>query len=74
MQIKNNYQLEWEVRGKYGIAVQKGLGVFNGDLGIITAINSFSELLTVEYEERRFVDYTFKQLDELETGLCHYHT
>ena len=66
MQIKNNYQLEWEVRGKYGIAVQKGLGVFNGDLGIITAINSFSELLTVEYEERRFVDYTFKQLDELE--------
>ena len=66
MQIKNNYQLEWEVRGKYGIAAQKGLGVFNGDLGVITSINSFSELLTVEYEEGRFVDYSFRQLDELE--------
>ena len=66
MQIRNDYQLEWEIRGKYGIAAQKGLGVFNGDLGVITSINSFGELLTVEYEEGRFVDYTFKQLDELE--------
>ena len=66
MQIKNNYQLEWEIRGKHGIAAQRGMGVFNGDLGVITAINSFGELLTVEYEEGRFVDYTFKQLDELE--------
>ena len=55
-----------DIRGKYGIAAQKGLGVFNGDLGVITSINSFGELLTVEYEEGRFVDYTFKQLDELE--------
>ena len=66
MQIKNNYQLEWEIRGKHGIAAQRGMGVFNGDLGVITSINSFGELLTVEYEEGRFVDYTFKQLDELE--------
>ena len=66
MQIKNNYQLEWEIRGKHGIAAQRCMGVFNGDLGVITSINSFGELLTVEYEEGRFVDYTFKQLDELE--------
>ncbi len=66
MQIKNNYQLEWEIRGKHGIVTQKGMGVFNGDLGVIAAINTFAEELTVEYEEGRFVDYSFKQLDELE--------
>lgn len=66
MQIKNNYQMEWEIRGQYGIAADRGLGVFNGDLGIVRQINSFAELLTVEYDEHRFVDYTYKQLDELE--------
>ena len=66
MQIKNNYQLEWEIRGKHGIAAESGVGVFNGDLGIIRRINHFAEILCVEFEEGRFVDYTFKQLDELE--------
>lgn len=66
MQIKNNYQMEWEIRGRHGIVAQKGMGVFNGDLGTISSINPFAELLTVEYEEGRFAEYTFKQLDELE--------
>lgn len=66
MQIKNNYQMEWEIRGRHGIAAQKGMGIFNGDLGTISSINPFAELLTVEYEEGRFAEYTFKQLDELE--------
>ena len=66
MQIKNNYQMEWEIRGQHGIAVQKGMGVFNGDLGTVASINHFAELLTVEFEEGRFAEYTFKQLDELE--------
>ena len=66
MQVKNNYQLEWEVRDSHGIALQKGMGVFNGDLGVITSINPYAELLTVLYDENRSVDYTFKQLDELE--------
>lgn len=66
MQIKNNYQIEWEVRGKYGIAAEHGLGVFNGDLGVIREINTYAETLTVEYDEHRFVDYSFKQLEELE--------
>lgn len=48
MQIKNNYQIEWEVRGKYGIAAEHGLGVFNGDLGVIREINTYAETLTVE--------------------------
>ena len=66
MQIRNNYQLEWEIRGKYGIAVDKGVGVFNGDMCIIEEINSFAETLTVVFEENRYVEYSFKQLDELE--------
>lgn len=66
MQIRNNYQLEWEVRSRYGIAVDRGLGVFNGDMGIVRAINTFSEEVTVEFDEGRMVSYPFKQLDELE--------
>lgn len=66
MQIKNNYQMEWEIRGAYGIPVEKGVGIFNGDTGIIREINTFAETLTVEFDEKRFVEYSFKQLDELE--------
>ena len=66
MQIKNNYQIEWEVRGNYGIPIEKGTGVFNGDMGIVREINLFSETMTVEFDEKRFVEYPFKQLDELE--------
>ena len=66
MQIKNNYQLEWEIRSKYGLAIDKGTGIFNGDTGRIRNINTYQELVTVEFDEGRMVDYTFKQLDELE--------
>ena len=66
MQIKNNYQLEWEVTSKYGIPIDSGVGVFNGDMGIIKEINPFAELLTVEFDEGRKVTYPFSQLDELE--------
>ena len=66
MQVKNNYQMEWEIRGKYGIPVEKGMGIFNGDMGIIREINTYAELATVEFDERRFVEYSFKQLEELE--------
>jgi exodeoxyribonuclease V alpha subunit len=66
MQIRNNYQLEWEVRGKYGIPVEEGVGVFNGDTGILKEINEFAETATVEFEDGRFADYSFKQLEELE--------
>lgn len=66
MQIKNNYQAEWEVRSRYNIPIEKGLGVFNGDMGLVREINTFSETLTVEYEEGRMVEYPFKELDQLE--------
>lgn len=66
MQIKNNYQMEWELRNSAGIPVDKGTGVFNGDTGIIRDINLFSELVTVEFDEGKMVEYSFKQLEELE--------
>ena len=66
MQIRNNYQLEWEVRGKYGIPVEKGVGVFNGDTGILRTINEFAETAEVEFEDGRYAEYSFKQLEELE--------
>ncbi len=66
MQIRNNYQLAWEIKNRYGIAVDAGEGVFNGDTGIIRQINTFSEEMTVEFDEGRMVDYPFAQLEELE--------
>ena len=66
MQTKNNYQLEWEVRSRYGISIEKGRGVFNGDMGIIRIIDSFASSLTVEFEEGRMVEYPFGAVEELE--------
>ncbi|WP_394527367.1 ATP-dependent RecD-like DNA helicase [Lacrimispora sp. JR3] len=66
MQTKNNYNIEWEVRNSYGIPVDKGTGIYNGDIGIIREINSFAELVTVEFDEGRLVEYSYKQLEELE--------
>lgn len=66
MQVKNNYQLEWEIRSKYGLCIDKGLGVFNGDTGIIEEINTFAETMTVSFDEGKMVEYPFKMLEELE--------
>ncbi len=66
MQIKNNYQLEWEIRTKFGLCVDKGTGVFNGDTGIIEEINDFAETMTISFDEGRKVEYSYKLLEELE--------
>ncbi len=66
MQIKNNYQLEWEIATRYGMTIDKGLGVFNGDMGIIKSINTYEETVTVEYDEQRMVRYPYALLEELE--------
>ena len=61
MQIKNNYQMEWErLDGS-----EKGLGIFNGDVGFISDISSNSQKLTVIFDDRAVV-YDFMLLDELE--------
>lgn len=66
MQIKNNYQMEWEIRSKNGYALDNGTGIFNGDCGIIKNINEFASTVTIEFDEGRVVEYKFSQLDEIE--------
>ncbi len=66
MQIKNNYQLEWEICTRFGLTVDKGMGVFNGDMGVISEINEYKETVEVEYDEGRKVKYGFEMVDELE--------
>ncbi|MGN0335862.1 MAG: ATP-dependent RecD-like DNA helicase [Lachnospiraceae bacterium] len=66
MQIKNNYQLEWEIQNRYGIPVEQGSGIFNGDMGVIREMNLYAETLTVEFDDGRRGEYSFKQLEELE--------
>ena len=69
MQVRNNYQIEWTQRGKYGAVIDSGQGVFNGDMGILRSIDSLSETVTVEFDENRSVEYDFGELDQLE--LCY---
>ena len=66
MQIRNNYQLEWEIVSKYNIPIDKGVGVFNGDMGIIKEIFNYNQTLVVEFDDLRRVTYPFSGLDELE--------
>ena len=66
MQIKNDYSLEWEITGKNGILLDKGAGVFNGDVGTVVEINNVVGYICVEYEEGKKVKYTYDNLEELE--------
>lgn len=66
MQIKNNYNLEWTIKGRKGFVADEGTGVFNGDMGIVKEINTFSETVTVVFDDNRYVDYAYNMLDELE--------
>ena len=66
MQIKNNVQREWGICTKYGLTVDKGMGIFNGDMGIVREINTYTETMKVEFDEKRIVTYEFQMLDELE--------
>jgi len=65
MQIRNNYEASWESFGTCGERTDYGEGVFNGDMGIIRAIDD-DEGLTVLFDDSRQVNYSFSQLDELE--------
>lgn len=66
MQVKNNYDLEWEIVGKYNLTQDSGKGVFNGDIGIIRTINCFNKTMLVEFDDKKQVYYPFENLDELE--------
>lgn len=66
MQIKNNYQLEWEIRSKYGICIDKGVGIFNGDTGVVKEVNRNAATVTIVYDDNREVIYDTAGLDEVE--------
>lgn len=60
MQIRNNYDLTYEINGL------PASGVYNGDIGIIDKIDNEQQLLTVKFDDGKVVDYEFKELDQLE--------
>lgn len=62
MQIRNNYETTWKRPG----FDESGQGVFNGDVGFIKAIDNEYGIMTVVYDEDKYVEYDFSQLDELE--------
>lgn len=66
MQIKNNYQLEWEVVSKYNIPIDSGMGVFNGDIGTVLNIDTVNREMCVEFDDKRRVRYNYENLEELE--------
>lgn len=66
MQIKNNYNMVWKIYNSMGKRDDEGIGVFNGDEGIITDIDNEGEIITVTFDDNKCVDYDFTQLDELE--------
>ena len=66
MQTRNNYQIEWEIRGNYGMKVDGGNGVFNGDCGVIRSIDAKAEIVTVCFDEEKIVEYPFSDLEDLE--------
>lgn len=66
MQIKNNYQLKWEIKDDYGVKRLEGSGVYNGDIGIIIEISDYLDVLVVEFEEGKRVIYHEAELEELE--------
>lgn len=66
MQTKNNYKLEWEIRGNYNLIIKKGEGIFNGDVGIVREINDYASFMIIEFDDGRIVQYPYENLDELE--------
>ncbi len=66
MQVRNNYQIPWQIRGFNGVVIDEGTGVFNGDCGIIQEIDNFNKEMTVVFDEEKTVKYGFSDMDELE--------
>ena len=66
MQTKNDYQLEWEISTKFGLIIENGMGIFNGDTGIIEEINDFSKTMTISFDDGKMVEYPYQNLGDLE--------
>lgn len=66
MQMKNNYQIKWEVRGYNQMVIEEGTGVFNGDCGIIADIDLLNKEMTVRFDDEKYVTYPQGNFDELD--------
>lgn len=66
MQIRNDYQIPWSKKTRYGDVFEEGTGVFNGDTGVIREIHTVEETVVVEFDEGKVVEYDFNQMDEME--------
>lgn len=66
MQNKNDYKLDWIIKGMYDIPIETGKGVFNGDIGEVIEIDKLNKKVEVLYDENRYVKYEFTDLDEIE--------
>ena len=60
MQGKNDYDITFERAG-----AEAGVGAYNGDLGIITAVDVDARSVTVQMDDKKYT-YTADQLNELE--------
>lgn len=66
MQIKNDYELGWKVYGRSHVVIDSGEGIFNGDMGVISAMDVMARTLTVTFDDERVAEYEFANLNELE--------
>lgn len=67
MQTRNNYKLEWVIYGRKGrFLIEEGVGVFNGDMGVIKEIDEYNEEIVVLFDDDKEVRYPYNLLDELE--------
>lgn len=66
MQVKNNYQMEWECRSRLNTIMESGTGVYNGDIGTILHINRFAEEMEILFDDNRTVFYPFSATEDLE--------
>lgn len=66
MQIKNNYDYEWEYENNKGIVIERGTGIFNGDTGIILQISEFANMMRIRFDDGKIVNYKFEDLSDLE--------
>ena len=69
MKIEKCRKAAFAVMGKEG-STKEGEGVFNGDVGFISKVDTDDRVVTVRYDDERAVEYDYQQLEELELAYC----
>ena len=63
MQIKNNYDIEWE---RQIIKKETGTGVFNGEIGTIISIDEKNKNIQIKFDDEKIAWYQFSELEQIE--------